>query len=535
MKRIIFIISVLVVIVAGVTIFYFKNLGSSENSTEKVFQTIPANASLIFEYKNEASFYDIFKDFTLFSDILGKESTDHLNALKSVFIDDEAITSSFTQNELFFSLHGTSANEADFLVITPVNSKLIKDQQQLIDLIKSKYVIEQQGNLFHLNFSNNSKFYFTFINNLAVGSFNENLLKEVFSAKNGKENQFSLLKNSVSSQRNKNSIANLYVNFANFGKLLNNFSDKKNPIETASLKNFSAVSSLNINYQNNAFMFSGTTELNSNKKEYAALFLSQNPGKNTLSEILPYDAASYIFYYVSNFDEFKTRLNTLLNARKEIDKKNTQVQNVSQKHSINLDKELYPAIGNEFGLMQLASRDKLGIIKTNKSNRLSFILSTISSSTGEPNIRKFNDSDLLYYYLGDPFKEFKRPFYAVIENHIIVSNNIITLRRFLNNYETQNFLSRTDKNIYFQQYLSNQGNIFYFIHNGNSKSNIRTFLSRSAFKNMTSDNFDWKNIYGLSVQFSADKDKFFTNLYMSKMPKPIDKQAESLALDSLLN
>lgn len=535
MKRIIIIISVLVIIVAGVTIFYFQNLASSENSTEKVFQTIPSDASLIFEYKNETSFYDIFKDFTLFSDILGKESTDHLNALKSVFIDDEAITSSFIQNELFFSLHGTSPNEADFLVITPVNSKLIKNQQQLIDLIKSKYVIEQQGNLFYLNFNNNSRFYFTFINNLALGSFNESLLKEVFTAKGEKENQFNLLKKSVSSQRNKNSIANLYINFTNFGKLLNNFSDKKNPIETASLKNFSAVSSLNINYQNNAFMFSGTTALNNNKKGYAALFLNQNPGKNTLSEILPYDAASYIFYYVSDFEKFRTGLNTLLSARKETDKKSKQVQNVSQKHSINLDKELYPAIGNEFGLMQLASRDKLGVIKTNKSNRLSFIFSTISSSTGETNIRKFNDSDLLYYYLGDPFKEFKRPFYSVIENHIIISNNIITLRRFLKNYETQNFLSRTDKNVYFQQYLSNQGNIFYFIHNGNSKSNIRTFLSRSAFKNMTSDNFDWKNIYGLSVQFSADKDKFFTNLYMSKMPKPVDEKAESLALDSLLN
>src|SRR5690606_3140343 len=267
MKRIIIIISVLVIIVTGVTIFYFKNLGSAENSTEKVFQTIPSDASLIFEYKNETSFYDIFKDFTLFSDILGKESTDHLNALKSVFIDDEAITSSFIQNELFFSLHGTSPNEADFLVITPVNSKLIKNQQQLIDLIKSKYVIEQQGNLFYLNFNNNSKFYFTFINNLALGSFNESLLKEVFTAKGEKENQFNLLKKSVSSQRNKNSIANLYINFTNFGKLINNFSDKKNPIETASLKNFSAVSSLNINYQNNAFMFSGTTALNNNKKE----------------------------------------------------------------------------------------------------------------------------------------------------------------------------------------------------------------------------------------------------------------------------
>lgn len=535
MKRIIIIISVLVIIVFGITIFYFKNLRFSENTTEKVFNIIPADASLVFEYKNEVSFYDIFKDFTLFSDIFGKKHTDHLNALKSVFIDDESVSSLLSQNELFFSLHATAANEADFLVITAINDKLIKNHQQFVDLIKSKYVIEQEGAFFHLNFSNDARFYFTFSDGLALGSFNQKLLEEVLAAKPNKENSFNLLKDNAASQRNKNSIANLYVNYANFGKLLNNFSDKKNPIETASLKNFSAVSSLNINYQNNAFMFSGTTELKGNKKEYAALFLNQSPGKNTLAEILPYDAASYIFYYVSDFEIYKSGLNQLLVARKETDKKNAQIQNVSQKHSINVDKELYPAIGNEFGIIQLASRDKIGIIKSNKSNRLPFIFSTISSATGETNIRKFSDSDLLYYYLGDPFKEFKRPFYAVIENHILIANNIITLKRFLNNYETQNFLSRTDKNIYFQQYLSNQGNIFYFIHNGNSKGNIKAFLSKSAFKNMNSDTFDWKDIYGLSIQFSADKNKFFTNLYMSKMPKPTEHKTESLALDSLLN
>ncbi|ADY52312.1 hypothetical protein Pedsa_1755 [Pseudopedobacter saltans DSM 12145] len=535
MKRIIIIISVLVILVFGITVFYFKNLSASENASEKVFQVIPDNASLVFEYKNETSFYDIFKDFTLFSDILGKESTGHLHALKSVFIDNDAVAYALKQNELFFSLHATSPNEADFLVITPINEKQIKNSLQLIELIKSKYVIEQEGNLYYLSFNNNAKFYFTFTNNLALGSFNEKLLKEVSEQKTEKTSNFSLLKDNVSSQRNKNSIANLYINFSNFGKLLNNFSDKKNPIETASLKNFSAISSLNINYQNNAFMFSGTTELKNNRKEYAALFLNQSPGKNTLAEILPYDAASYIFYYVSDFEKFKSELNQLISARKETDKKNTQIQTVSQKNSINLDRELYPAIGNEFGLIQLASRDKIGIIKSNKTNRLSFILSTISSSTGETNIRKFNDSDLLYYYLGDPFKEFRRPFYTVIENHVIIANNIITLKRFLQNYESQNFLSRTDKNIYFQQYLSNQGNIFYFIHNGNSKGNIRAFLSRSSYRKMNGENFDWKNIYGLSIQFSADKNKFFTNLYMSKMPKAVENNVESPALDSLLN
>src|SRR5690606_5758353 len=129
--------------------------------------------------------------------------------------------------------------------------------------------------------------------------------------------------------------------------------------------------------------------------------------------------------------------------------------------------------------------------------QLSFLLSTISTEISE-GIGRFNNSNVLYYYLGDPFKVFTRPFYAVIENHLVVSNNQSALKRILKDYETQHFLSRTDRNVEFQQYLSNQRNIFYFIHNGNSKGIIRSYLSKEAYSNANSDQFDWKNIYGFS-------------------------------------
>lgn len=534
MKRIIFIISFLFVIVIGITVFYFKSIGSAENTAEKVFNTLPEDASLVFECKNEGYFFDIFKDFSLFSDLLGKKSADHLRALKSVFIEDNLLKEVFENSELYFSLHKTATNQADLLVATAFNSNKSQDFAHLLATMKSKYIVKDSSNYHYLNFNNDSRFYFAFSNDLMLGSFNEELLKNTLNNKEQNHKPAFTFKKITGNQRNKNSIANLYVNYVNLNKLLNNFSNRKNPVETANLKSFHAISALNINYQSDALMFSGTTELDDNQKEYAALLLNQKPGKNTLSNILPYDVASYLFYFVSDGKSFDTKLNELLSHRKELAKKHQQVQNISQKHSINIDKELPEVIGSEFGTVQLASRDKLGLIKSKKIDRLAFIFSAISSATNEPRVRRFDDSDLLYYYLGDPFKEFKRPLYTMIENHIIVSNDMSSLKRFLNNYETQNFLSRTDKNIYFQEYLSNQGNIFFFIHNGNSKGNIRSFLSGTSYKNMLSDDFDWKNIYGFSIQFSADKDKFFTNLFMSKIPQPTEIKQETLPLDSLL-
>jgi hypothetical protein len=535
MKKIIFTISILLLSVIAVTWLYFKNLSTSENSSESVFKVIPTDASLIFEYKNEDSFYDIFKNFSLFRDVLGKHQIEQLGALKKVFIDDASFTDGFNSANLFFSIHKTKKNEAEVLIIAPfINNQNI---EKFVHKIKIKYKLTSENDakppIYQMLFSNQSKFYFMLHQSLLVGSFDRDL---VISSKKQIESGMdsATFKIDFKSLRNKNSIANLYINFSKLPDFLNNFTNKKNPEQTLGLKSVTAFASLNINYKSDAFMFSGITAVDTKATNYFNLFLNQQPGKNTLKNVLAFDAASYNFFYVSDWKKFKKDLNQLFEIRKETQKMKAQLKNIDQRHSINIERELIPILGNEFGVMQLASGDKIGLLKTKNTNRLSFLLSTISTENDEE-IRHFDDSFLLYYYLGDPFKYFTRPYYAIIENHLVVANNVLALRRFLDNYRNMKFLDRTEKNINFQQYLSNEGNIFYFIHNSNAKGVIKSFLSPSALKNFKSDNFDWNNIYGLSIQFSADKDKFYTNLYMNKISEELDfsPRVDSLFIDSL--
>lgn len=537
MRKIIITISLLIIAVFAAVWLYFSNISSFESTTEKAFNTIPADASLIFEYKNETSYYDIFKDFTLFKDVLGTDISNHLTALKNTFIDEADFNDALFSSELYFSIHQIGKNQADVLIIAPLNNKQLKSSEESLNSLKQKFKIEEKqldkNKLYTLTFNNQSKFYFTLIQTVWIGSFNENLIQKALLESSNKKQKF-FKGESFSSVRNKNAIANLYINYQNLASFLAGFSKKDKPAETENLKTFPAFSSLNINYQKNAFMFSGITELEQ-KGSFAALFLNQQPGKCSLLDLVPFDAASYLFYLVSNQEAFQKDLNALLEKRKESDKRKSQLQNISQRHSINIEKEFPLVLGKEFGCIQVASGNKIGIIKTTNTGRLSFILSTISTAVNSK-ISRFDDSDLLYYHLGDPFKGFRRPYYAIIENHLLVSNNVQALNGFLKDYEEQDFLNRTDKNLHFQQYLSNQGNIFYFLHNSNAKAIIKSYLSSKASKKFKSDDFGWKNIYGVSMQFSADKNKFFTNLYMSKVPEleDLNPKADSLLIDSLL-
>lgn len=537
MKKIIITISLLILGIVAVTWLYFKNLSGSENSSERAFYVIPENASLVFEYKNEASFYDIFKDFGLFKDILGDKSISHLDALKKIFIDDQSIAPAFSKSDLFFSLHQTEKNTANILIVAPFSRDYGLSETDFLKALTTKYKVTkdslQKIDTYHIAFSNHANFYFILHHNLLIGSFEASLVKtsrDLILSGNEK-NHF---RTDFNNPRNRNSIANLYINFSKVPGLLNNFSSRKNPVETFALKAIDACATLNINYQNNAFMFSGITEANPKSKDYFNLFLSQKPGNSTLKNMVPYDAANYSFFYVSDFKQFRKGLDELFSKRNESAKLKAQLDNITKKHSINIEDELLPVIGPEFGVLQLASGDKIGIIKSNNINRLSFLMSTISSPTTDE-IRHLDDSYLFYYFMGDPFNFFRRPYYAIVENHLIIANNTVALKRFLQNYNSQNFLIRTDKNLDFQQYLTNQGNIFYFIHNSNSKAIIRSFLNNSAYNSFKSDHFNWSEIYGLAIQFSADKDRFFTNLYMSKLPEQEDllPKVDSALLDSL--
>lgn len=151
----------------------------------------------------------------------------------------------------FFSIHPIASYEADILMVAPI-AKNFTDVESLLNTLRGKYKIsthpDKENTLYHLDFNNKSVFNFYVYKGLVVGSFNQNLVKKSLRQIIDKQNNknFNVDFNSV---RNKNSIANLYINFSKLRDFANNFTNRKNPYETYSLKSFDASASLNINYQ----------------------------------------------------------------------------------------------------------------------------------------------------------------------------------------------------------------------------------------------------------------------------------------------
>lgn len=539
MRKIIALIIILFIAAGASSWLYFNNLTATTNNATKILNTVPSNAALVFQYKNEAYFYDIFKKFTLFKDVLGVATFEQLAQLKNILIDDAQLYASVDKSDLFFSLHKTANNKADFLVLAPLAQSFLNQYStaKFLSLIKTKYTVNVNNfnsyEIYTVKLPGNKLFYFSLLQSIIVGSFNLNLVEKTILqqtiANKLKTNEFN-----AETDRNKNAIANLYLSFAKLPDFLNNFSKYKNPEYTAYLKNFKAYSSLNINYQSDAFMFSGITTPDTTQLQYANIFLHQQPGNLTLSNIIPLDAASYLSFYVSDMRLFQLHLQRMFGQMGVLQKLKTQINSIAKKHSVPIEQEFLNVLGKEFGQAQLASGDKIGFISTNNSQRLSFLLSTISTPLSAK-IARFDDTNFVYYFFGEPFKFFGRPYFTTVSNYLVVANSATALKNFLAHYQQQQMISLSPNYNHLQQYLSNKGNIFYFLHNKNSKAIFKDFLSKNAYRNFKSENFKFDNIYGLSIQFSADKNKFYTNLYLNKLPQQAKAAnlSDSLYLDSL--
>ncbi len=526
-------------IIIGVSWLYFKNITPDVQNSERIFMASPDDTPVIFEYKNEESFYDIFKDFELFEAVVGKSNFDRIKALKAVFLDHKEINDFLKDRNVFVSLHATNTDETDFIFYTALSTNFSnsKTQQDIITNVKKKYKLQEfdvyDVKCYKIQFSKGQVFTLYFTNRLVLGSFSLDLIKRSIQ-KSKQEKPSQPIWKVENLKKNANSIANIYINYAALGNYLNNFSRKLNEQQLAGLKSLHASSVLNMNFKNEAFMFSGITEADASKNQYLNLFLNQTPQTITLKNIVPEETSSYLIYALSNRKQFETDLQQLFKTRNEQNRLKKQIKNIAQKHGINLENELKNSWGKEFGIFTLAAGDKIGIIKTGKAQKLNFILSTISS-TVDDRIFRFDDSNLLYYYFGDPMKPFSRPYFAFIENHMVIATNTTIINRFLNNYNRQNLLSQTPRFRNFQQFIANQTNVSFFIHKKNSRYLLNSFLSKRANENFTGEDFGWNNIYAFSLQLSADNQKFYTNLYMNKLPLdlPDELETDSLTIDTL--
>jgi hypothetical protein len=519
MTRNLIITLILILATVGITIMYFKNLNPPGKRAGKIMTDIPADASLIFEYKNDDSFYEIFKGSTLLTTLIGDQRTDELNDLKTHLLDNSQLKPLFDGNSIFISLHALANNEnMDFMITATGSEKLsgfIEDLANRPDssgmIIHPLKIGGKPGFNIYLNSTKRSLFLISDGDHNISASFSKALVEESVAYRERKhENVFVQL----SDQQNENSIANLYVNYGQLSPLFDKLFKNKNADIFRSFRQMAAGGALTLNYKTDALMFNGISKVDAaDNKSYVGLFRYQKPAQNELKDIFPNTTAYSINFAVSDPVKFENNLFQWQIQNGYSTEKAQLFTRIKKETGVEMTKAFMDALGTEFAVITTKYQEKIALIKVKNGLQLRPYMVNISKMLTE-DIGQFNYDKVPFFLLGDAFGIFKRPYFMIVDNYLMICNSQEGLSGYYTNYTKGNLLSHNEEYRRFDNLQAERSNVSFFVHFKNAAQLLRADLKPGYAMAFATDKTGWNNYYAAAYQLTASENNFYTNFYM---------------------
>jgi hypothetical protein len=132
----------------------------------------------------------------------------------------------------------------------------------------------------------------------------------------------------------------------------------------------------------------------------------------------------------------------------------------------------------------------------------------------DDNIGLLNYEKLPQLLLGDAFNAFKKPYFKIFDNYLVLTNSISEMKSYDDSYNNRKFMNKMDGYNKFDILLTERSNISFFIHFKNAQQLFREDMKPEfydAFVNMVPG---WKNFYAAAWQFTSSDKNYYTNFCM---------------------
>jgi len=518
MKKQIIITLILLIATAFITVVYFKNLNPPGTRTSRVMNVIPDNATLVFEFNNDKSFYDIFTGNKLLSAVIGKQEIGELDTLRRQLLLNPVLEQYFTGQNTFISIHPSKINTFDLMItISATNSfepSIIEQSAKQPNsglLVTPLRVSGRQGYNIYISALKKRFYMISNAENIFSGSFSKELIAQSSVYKNDKTKPPFVL---LSEQQNANSLANLYINYSQLTPLFDQLFKNKNTDIFKSFRLLPGLATLSLNYKTDALMFNGLTTIQQNEAtSYLSLFTAQQPVANHLKDIFPSTTAYSTNFAVSDPIKFSTDLAKWYSLAGLNNEKLQLFKKVKAETGTNLQSDFNNLLSNEFAIVTTRYFEKFAIISVKDGSRLKLFLMNISSMTDE-NKGQLNYNKLPFFLLGDAFSVFRRPYYLIIDNYLILANSMNELNSYYDSYINRKFLSKNDQYNQFDNLLAARSNVTFFFNFKNAEPLLKRDLNPDIYDAFQANEPGWGNFYAASWQFTTADKNFYTNFCM---------------------
>lgn len=511
MRRIYIVLVVLILGMIGMAYLYFSNLNTETTANDLSLKAVATNSPIIFSFENDKGFYDILSGQNLIQQVIGESNSRLFSSIKKNLIEDANVNHLVSGQKIYIGITTAKNNAIDFLISTQIknNADLLPNQ-----LNGEKTKLKSIENGYQLKFADSTTCFIAVNNKLVLISNSlaqiENSIKS-----NNEPNDFNnFIK--TNSRFNKNTLANLYVDFNNLPTLLKSTLNSNLVGELSVFNKQNAYAALSYNFSKERLLFNGTTAIN-NQNSFYKIFANIREQKITITSILPDKTANYTAYGFSDYSGFQKELSKLMEVRKEDQAINKSLQKINETYRIDLSKQLPSYFKDQFITFQLNTGEKFGAIALNNGDKVNQLLLDLSTEYA-PEIRIFKEANIAYAFFGDPFKKFEKPFYTIVNGYLVMANNASSIQSFLNSYNNNKLLINEVDYQNFSNQLSSSATIIHYINNRNSVEIFGKNLKNPYYKKLISKN-EMGDFSSFSYQLSGDKGKFLSNFMLYKAPE----------------
>lgn len=518
MRRIYIILVVLIVGMIGMAYLYFSNLNTETSTNDLSLKAVASNSAIIFSFENDKGFYDILSGQSLLQQVIGESNSKLFGSIKKNLVEEKGINNLINGQKIYIGFSSGKGNEIDFLITTQ-SENVADNLLEKVNFNKTK--IKNIQNAYQFTFADSTTCYVAIKNKLIIISSSLQQIENSINS-NHKDDSFSnFIK--VNSRFNKNTLANLYIDFNKVPTVLKSILNSNLVGELSVFNKQNTYAALSYNFSAERLLFNGTTVINDENSFYK-LFSNIAEQKIIITSILPDKTANYTAYAISDYRIWHKNLEKLMEVRKENQAIKKSLQKIKETYRIDLSAQFPLYLKGQLLTFQLNTGEKFGAIALNNGDKVNQLLLDLSTEYS-PEIRIFKEANIPYAFFGDPFKKFERPFYTIINSHLIFANNASSLQSFLNSYNANKLLVNNEDYQKFSNQLSASATIIYYINNKNSADIFGRNLKQSYYKKVISK-AQMGGFSTFSYQLSGDKGKFLSNVLLYKVPE------QSIAIDT---
>jgi hypothetical protein len=417
------------------------------------------------------------------------ELTENIQKVDTVFNNNHKLFEFFDGRSLFISIHMVSEKDYGIFYVLDLKriAKLKLLKTYLNTLLNDNYSLSKRNYHEHeilevYDRKNKETMYLSFVKNQLVASYTHTLVEASIDQYEepllGRNLNFIEVNKKVGYE----DLFRLYLQYDFLDNYYKRFSNKPSDWVNRISENF-LFSGFSFDLdKNSTITANGYSNISSTNHNYLEALQKSGKAKRTIPGIAPKRTALYVSYGFDSFSEFYENFETVQKDNPEqFNTYQEGIEKVEKFLKINVKENFISWIDDEIALLQIKSEISKGkndlalVLKTNaidnaKTN-LDFVLKQIKKKTPvkfkaitykEHEIHFLSIKGFFKILLGNRFKEFDKPYFTIIDQYVVFSDNPNTLKSIIDDFVVEETLSSSEDFKDFDKNFKSESSLFVY-------------------------------------------------------------------------